>query len=130
MHAQHAANAGSEAAIITAEDTDILVLCLSFQKDITYPTYQKCGTYSLNALKMLRKNISYQQAFSQLGQSWNVIDDLFQKLEPFACRMYIVISNTSEISCTKRGEIESRQLPSRKPCLFMNVQRANYQGVI
>ena len=44
MHALDAAHAGSKAVIITAEDTDVMVLCLGFQKNISCPIYQKCGT--------------------------------------------------------------------------------------
>lgn len=105
LHALHAANAGSKAVVITAEDTDVMVLCLGFQKNITCPIYQKCGTQNrtrfvdiskvasslgenvcdsliglhaftgcdtvsafagrgkLNALKMVRKNTSWQKNF-------------------------------------------------------------------
>jgi len=37
----------------------------------------------LNALLMVRKDTSCQEAFSRLGQSWNVNDELFQKIEQF-----------------------------------------------
>ena len=33
-----------KAFIVTTEDTDVMVLCLAFQKDIPCPIYQKCGT--------------------------------------------------------------------------------------
>ena len=33
-----------EAVIVTSEDTDVMLLCLAFQKDIPCPIYQKCGT--------------------------------------------------------------------------------------
>ena len=44
LHASDAATSGSKAVIITAEDTDVMVLCLAFQKNITCPIYMKCGT--------------------------------------------------------------------------------------
>ena len=44
LHASDDANMGSKAFIITAEDTDVMVLCLAFQKDITCPIFMKCGT--------------------------------------------------------------------------------------
>ncbi|XP_078728559.1 uncharacterized protein LOC144944341 isoform X1 [Lampetra fluviatilis] len=179
LHALHAANVGSKAVIITAVDTDVMVLCLGFQKDITCPIYQKCGTQNrtrfvdisklarslgdsicdsliglqafagcdtvsafagrgkLNALKMVRKNTSCQETFIRLGQSWNVSDELFQKIVQFTYRLYVANSSTGEMNelryqlfCTKRGEVESSQLPPCKDCLFMHVQRANYQAAI
>ena len=44
LHALHAAHAGYKAAVITAEDIDVLVLCLAFNNDIPCSLYQKCGT--------------------------------------------------------------------------------------
>ena len=44
VHALHAAEYGYKAVVITAEDTDVLVLCLGFNKNIPCPIYQKCGT--------------------------------------------------------------------------------------
>ena len=49
LHASHGANMGSKAVIITAEDTDVMVLCLAFQKNITCPIYMKCGTQNRQA---------------------------------------------------------------------------------
>ena len=44
LHALHAARTGSNVVIVTSEDTDVILLCLAFQKDISCPIYQKCGT--------------------------------------------------------------------------------------
>ena len=44
LHALHAAKFGYKAVVITAGDTDVLVLCLGFNKNIRCPIYQKCGT--------------------------------------------------------------------------------------
>ena len=43
LHALHAARTGSMAAIVTAEDTDVMLPCCAFQKDTPCPIYQKCG---------------------------------------------------------------------------------------
>ena len=43
LHALHAAITGSKAVIVTSEDTDVMLLCLAFQKDIPCHIYQKCG---------------------------------------------------------------------------------------
>jgi len=44
LHALHAAQTGYKAVVITAEDIDVLVLCLAFNNDIPCSLYQKCGT--------------------------------------------------------------------------------------
>ena len=44
LHALHAARTGSKAVIVTAEDTDVMLLCFSFKKDIPCPIYQTCVT--------------------------------------------------------------------------------------
>ena len=44
LHALHGARTGAKAFIVTSEDTDVMLLCLAFQKDIPCPIYQKCGT--------------------------------------------------------------------------------------
>ncbi len=179
LHALHAANAGSQAVIITAEDTDIMVLCLAFQKGIPCHIYQKrskqnrvqfvditklassignnicdsliglhaftgCDTVSafagrgkVSALKLMKKNTTFQETFHQLGQSWDLSPQLFQKLEEFTCRLYFASSCTDEVNvlryqlfCAKRGEVESSQLPPCKDSLFMHACRANYQTAI
>lgn len=64
-------------------------------------------------------------------------DELFQEIEQFTCCMYIPNSSTVEVNelryqlfCAKRGEVESSQLPPCRDCLFMHIQRANYQAAI
>ena len=44
LHAAHAAEQGYRAVVVTAENTDVMVLCLSFSPDISCPVFQKCGT--------------------------------------------------------------------------------------
>ena len=44
LHAAHAAEEGYKAVVVTADDTDVLVLCLAFSADISCPIFQKCGT--------------------------------------------------------------------------------------
>ena len=145
------ARTGSKAVIVTAEDTDVMLLCLAFQKDIPCPIYQKCGTQNrtrfvdisklalslgdsvcdsliglhaftgcdtvsafasrgkLNALKLMQRGITYQETFSQVGQSWDVQQQLFEKVQQFTCRMYVAASSTTEVNdlryqlfCAKR----------------------------
>ena len=114
LQALHAARTGSKAVIVTAEDTDGMLLCLAFQEDIHCPIYQKCGTQNrtrfvdisklawsladsvcdsligihaftcydtviafanrgkLSSLKLMKMDITYQETFSQVGQTWDV----------------------------------------------------------
>ena len=44
LHALHAAEEGLRAVVISAEDTDILILCISHSRNIPSSLYQKCGT--------------------------------------------------------------------------------------
>lgn len=78
-----------------------------------------------------------QEIFSQLGQSWDVNPQLFEKVQQFTCRMYVAASSTGEVNdlryqlfCTKRGEVDPSQMPPCRDCLFMHILRANYQAAI
>ena len=44
LHAVHAAKEGYHAVVVTADNTDVLVLGLAFSPDISCPLFQKCGT--------------------------------------------------------------------------------------
>ena len=44
LHALHAARTGSKAVIVTAEYTDVRLLCFAFQKDIPCHIHQMCVT--------------------------------------------------------------------------------------
>ena len=44
LHAQHASKDGFKSVVVTAEDTDVLILCLYVSTKIACPLYQKCGT--------------------------------------------------------------------------------------
>ena len=44
LHAAHAAEEGYRAVVATADDTDVMVICLAFSPDIACPLFQKCGT--------------------------------------------------------------------------------------
>lgn len=42
LHAKHAATSHVKAVIISSEDTDVRILCISFAHAITVPIYQRC----------------------------------------------------------------------------------------
>ena len=46
LHALHASEVGYKTIVISAEDTDVLILSLAFKKDISATLFQKCGTQS------------------------------------------------------------------------------------
>ena len=46
LHALHAGKSGYKAAVIIAEDTDVLILCLGFSKDI-YAPYTKSVAHKI-----------------------------------------------------------------------------------
>ena len=95
------------------------------------------GRGNLSALKLMKENPIYQDTFDQLGMSWDVSEELLEKLEQFTCDMYYAGSSTREVNglryqlfCDKRGEVESSQLPPCRDSLTMHVLRANYQAAI
>ena len=159
VHALHAARSGSKAVVVTAEDTDVMVICLGFHKDIPCHIFQKRGTQNrtrfvditklgsaigvticnsliglhsftgcdtvsafagrgkLGALKLLKKDTVYQETFSQLGQSWDVSTELFERVQQSTCRMYAAGKGTTDVNelryqlfCAKRGEVEFSEL--------------------
>ena len=68
LHALHAAKAGSKAVIVTTEDTDVMVLCRGFNRDIPWLIYQKHLT------KHRSQFVDFGQLASLLGE--NICDAL------------------------------------------------------
>lgn len=179
LHALHAAESGYKSVVVTAEDTDVLVLCLGMCKKIPCRMYQKCGTKArtrfldisklsnalgrsvckalvgmhaftgcdtisafagrgkITALKQLKSDKAYQEAFAELGRSWEVSEELSDKLQAITCHLYLPSTNTTEVNklryqifCARRGEVDSSQLPPCEDCLSMHILRANYQAAI
>ncbi|KAJ8251972.1 hypothetical protein COCON_G00212840 [Conger conger] len=95
------------------------------------------GRGKVGTLKQLKSDRTYQDAFLELGRTWDVSDELFKKLQELTCRMYVPSTKTTSVNllryqlfCTRRGEVESSQLPPCEDCLFMHSIRANYQAAI
>ena len=95
------------------------------------------GRGQLSALKLTKRDITYQETFRQVGYSEDVQPHLFEKVQQFTCRMYVAASSTTEVNdlryqlfCAKRGETESNLVPPCRYCLFMHLLRANYQAAI
>ena len=86
------------------------------------------GKGKIGALTITMKENAHQQCFSDLGQSWDISQNLLRKLQSFTCAMYISRGTASDINgcryhlfCAKMGEVNSSQLP---PCLHCLSQRA------
>ncbi|XP_068232399.1 uncharacterized protein [Palaemon carinicauda] len=178
FHAKHAAPHVSS-IIMIAEDTDIILLCLAFHKEIDCSVYVKCGTATrtryisiskvsaalghnvcasllglhsftgcdtvsafigrgkLAALKLLMTHDHFRDVISKLGEGWQLKDEIFQVLEEFTWRLYVIRSEICDVNVmryelfrVKDGHVESAQLPPCKDCLYLHAARANYQAAI
>ena len=95
------------------------------------------GKGKASALKILRSNKEVQNTFAEVGIEWDLSPSLMARLETFTCLWYALKSNTTDVNalrynmfCSKKGEIESHQLPPCRDCLLLHAQRANYQAAI
>ena len=52
-----------------------------------------CG--KLGAWKPMKRNSTYKETFSQLGQSWEVFKRLFDKIQLFTCHLYATMNQLS-----------------------------------
>ena len=52
----------------------------------------------LSSLKLMKRDITYQETFSQVGQTWDVQPQLFEKVQQFTCRMNVAASSTTEVN--------------------------------
>lgn len=95
------------------------------------------GKGKVSAFKLLSSNKEAQEAFMQLGEDWDVCEELMERLEKITCLLYAAKSGTEKVNelryhmfCAKKGEIESHQLPPCIDSLRKHAQRANYQAAI
>ena len=89
------------------------------------------GKGKAKAFKLLKSEDYVRVAFNQLGQTWELPQDLFTELEKFTCQLYS--SGTNKVNearynlfCSKNGELESHQLAPCQDCLRKHTLRANY----
>ena len=84
--------------------------------------------------KLLMKSQDYIETFQMLGQSWNLDDDVIERLEKFTCHMYGSYLTTSvnelryKIYCTKKGKVTCEDLPPCHSTFLQHCNRANYQS--
>ena len=88
-------------------------------------------------LKIVKSDTDVKQAFTELGQSWDLSEDLFWAIEKLTCSFYSSGTNASDVNdlrynlfFAKNGEIELHQLLPCKDCLREHTMRANYQACI
>ncbi|CAH3143072.1 unnamed protein product [Porites evermanni] len=144
LHLSHAARSDYNTLIVASEDTDVFILSLGqnlCSSLLGMHAYTGCDTVSafagrgkIGALRIVKEQRSFQEMFDLLGVEWELSDDLFQMLQNFTCRMYSSRPGTNSINelryrlfCSKRGNIESDQLPPCADCLYKHACRANYQ---
>ena len=95
------------------------------------------GQGKLKALKIILQNQRYKTAFSEIGANWDLSNEVLDTIEEFTCKLYS--RNTKfrkvnqlryEMFRSKRGDVESGQLPPCQNTLFQHTFRANYQSAI
>lgn len=95
------------------------------------------GRGKVGPLRRLQSNTTFQEAFSRLGMTWEVTDELFSVLQHFVCLIYAPSTKTTSVNqlrhalfFAKRGEVESSLLPPCEDSLMKHVMRANYQALV
>ena len=113
--------------------------------------YTRCDTTSafkgigkVKPIRVLQKKPRFQEVFGQLGQSWEISENLFQELEHFTCLLYKVttVTEVDELryqmllqKCGKgpnkalnpKKNINFSTLPPPRVCLKEHIKRVNYQ---
>ena len=91
----------------------------------------------MTALKLLKNTVPFQEVFGRLGSDWTISEELMEQIETFTCRLYGSLGNVTDINdcryrlfCSRKGEIESYQLPPCRDCLQKHTKRANYQSAV
>lgn len=95
------------------------------------------GKGKINSFKIMRANKQVQEAFQEMGQGWDLSQNLMEQLEKFTCLLYAAKSDTIKVNdlryhlfCARKGEIESHQLVPCEDSLRKHAWRANYQAAV
>ncbi|KAG1712229.1 Integrin alpha-9 [Nymphon striatum] len=93
------------------------------------------GKGKLKALKLLQEEREFVAAFSRLGLSWDVDNNLVNELQKFVCRLYGQKQSTVnelryKMYYSKNGKVKSEQLPPCHNALKQHILRCNYQARI
>ena len=102
------------------------------------------GKGKIKPMKLLLKSSSFCQVLAQLGEQWDVTDELISGMEKCVCAVYggkknkvtkvdelrhfLIKSKCEEsISGSTIKNIDLSTLPPSKACLEQHIRRANYQ---
>ena len=102
------------------------------------------GKGKVKPMKLVLKNPEYSQILSQLGEQWDVSEELLTGLQKFVCAIYggkkSKITNVDElqhflikskcdesVTGTNIRNIDLSTLPPSNACLEQHIRRANYQ---
>ena len=95
------------------------------------------GRGKLGAMKLLMSNTVFQEVFTDLGKDWDVSEATMNVLEEFTCCLYVPKTEIKEVNTfryqmfrTKKGNIQSSQLPPCQDCLKQHASRACYQAAV
>ena len=114
---------------------------------MAFQAYTRCDTTSalkgirkVKPIKVIQKMPKFQKGLAQLGETWDVEDELFAALEEFTCILYgsrkltdvnkltemqLLRKCGNELNNTKNVDMSS--LPPCKRSLVKHVRRVNYQ---
>ena len=100
--------------------------------------YTGCDTVScfadkgkVKSWKVVQECEKSQLALSELGGQEMVSTDLYKMLEEFTCLLYGSINELRyELFCSRKGNIDSSQLPPCRHTLRKHIDRVNYQCLI
>ena len=72
------------------------------------------GRGKTTGFKLLKSDKTKQEVFNQLGHSWDLTAELFQRLQQITCQMYLLSTRTTEVNklryqlfCAKPGDVDS-----------------------
>ena len=102
------------------------------------------GKGKIKPMKLLLKSPSFCQVLAQLGEQWDVTDELISGMKKCVCAVYggkknkitkvgelrhfLIKSKCEEsISASTIKNIDLSTLPPSKACLEQHIRRANYQ---
>ena len=95
------------------------------------------GKGKLTVLKLGKRCPAYQELFQQLGVEWELLDELFVRLQEFTYPMYSSNPGTKDVNvlryrlfCARKGELELHQLPPCQDTLRKHCERENYLSAI
>ena len=87
------------------------------------------GKGKVKSWKVVQECEKFQLALSELGGQGKVSTDLYKMLEEFTCLLY-GSKTISDIICSRKGKIDSSQLPPCRHTLRKHIGQVNYQCLI